>query len=111
MNKINLENVNVLYQITSRFSVQASLPILFASRRSNNAYATTTSSGIGDSSILAQGWILNPKKAHSYNASIGVGLSIPTGKDDVKNNIISTPGAAPTLTTVDYSIQQAKEHG
>jgi hypothetical protein len=105
MNKINLENVNVLYQITSRFSVQASLPILFASRRSHNAYSTTTSSGIGDSSILAQGWILNPKKAHSYNASLGFGVSMPTGRDDVKNNLSTTPGAAPTLTTVDYSIQ------
>ena len=105
MNKINLENVNVLYQLTSRFSVQGSLPILFASRRSHNAYQTTTSSGIGDSSILAQGWILNPKKAHSYNASLGFGVSIPTGRDDVKNNLQTSPGATPTLTTVDYSIQ------
>lgn len=105
MNKINLENVNVLYQLTSRFSVEASLPILFASRRSHNSYSTTTSSGIGDSSILAQGWILNPKKAHTYNASIGIGLSMPTGKDNVKNNIVSSPTAAPTVTTVDYSIQ------
>ena len=105
MNKVNLENINVLYQLTSRFSVQASLPILFASRRSHNAYQTTTSSGIGDSSILAQGWILNPKKAHSYNASLGFGVSMPTGKDNVKNNVQTSPGATPTLTTVDYSIQ------
>ena len=105
MNKVNLENINVLYQLTSRFSVQASLPILFASRRSHNAYQTTTSSGIGDSSILAQGWILNPKKAHTYNASLGFGVSMPTGKDNVKNNVQTSPGATPTLTTVDYSIQ------
>src|SRR5260370_15410778 len=43
MNKVNLENVNVLYQLTSRFSVAGSLPILFASRRSHKAYQTTTS--------------------------------------------------------------------
>jgi hypothetical protein len=105
MNKINLENVNLTYQISQRFSVAASLPILFASRRSHNAYQTTTSSGIGDSSVLVSGWLLNPKRAHSGNFSIGLGLSMPTGRDDVKNNLSTSPGAAPVLTTVDYSIQ------
>src|SRR3977135_2869330 len=80
MNKVNLEALTLLYQLSPRFSVAGSLPILFASRRSHNAYQTTTSSGIGDASILAQGWVLSPKKAHSYNASIGVGVSMPTGR-------------------------------
>src|SRR5260370_6679960 len=105
MNKVNLENVNLTYQISRRFSVAASLPILFASRRSHNAYQTTTSSGIGDSSVLVSGWLLNPKRAHSVNFSLGLGLSMPTGRDDVKNNLSTSPGAAPVLTTVDYSIQ------
>src|SRR5260370_35727311 len=30
---------------------------------------------------------------------------MPTGRDDVKNNLSTAPGAAPVLTTVDYSIQ------
>jgi hypothetical protein len=30
---------------------------------------------------------------------------MPTGKDNVKNNIVSSPTATPTVTTVDYSIQ------
>jgi hypothetical protein len=105
MNKINLENINLTYQISSRFSVDASVPMLFASRRAHNAYATQTSSGIGDASVLGQGWVLNPKKAHKGNVAIGFGLSIPTGKDNVTNNLISTPGAQPVNTVVDYSIQ------
>jgi hypothetical protein len=105
MNKINLENVNLTYQISSRFSVSASMPVLFASRRSHNAYSTTTSSGIGDSSILAQGWVFNPRKARRGNIAIGFGVSLPTGKDDVTNNLITKPGTQPVNTVVDYSIQ------
>lgn len=105
MNKINLQTLDLAYQISSRFSVSAAVPILFASRRANNAYATMTSSGIGDSSIIGQGWIFNPKKAHRGNISIGFGVSLPTGKDNVSNNLITTPGGQPTNTYVDYSIQ------
>src|SRR5947209_818439 len=35
-NKVNLENFNVTYQLSSRFSVTADVPLLTASRRSNN---------------------------------------------------------------------------
>src|SRR5258707_1242046 len=35
MNKINLENVDIVYQATPRFSFSFNLPILSASRRSN----------------------------------------------------------------------------
>src|SRR2546421_7804468 len=105
MNKVNLQAVTLVYQITPRFSVNGSLPILFASRRSHNAYQTTTSSGIGDASLVASGWLFNPKRAHSGNISLGLGVSMPTGTDNVKNNVQPTPGGTPVLTTVDYSIQ------
>ena len=104
-NKINLENINLTYQVTSRFSVTASVPVLFASRRSNSSYSTQTSSGIGDSSIVAQSWLWNPRRARRGNLAIGLGLSIPTGPDDVTNNLISSPGKSPVNTPVDYSIQ------
>src|SRR6266436_2590675 len=57
MNKINLENFNLTYQITPRFSVTGSLPLLLASRRSNNSPFTTTAQGIGDVSVVMQGWL------------------------------------------------------
>src|SRR5712691_5431495 len=57
MNKINLENFNLSYQLTPRFSVSGSLPLLLASRRSNNSPFTTTAQGIGDAIISAQAWI------------------------------------------------------
>ena len=82
------------------------VPILFASRRSNNAFSTTHSSGLGDMAVVAQGWLWNPRHAKRGNISIGLGVQAPTGKDNVQNNLLTSATATtPTLTTVDYSIQ------
>ena len=48
MNKINLEDINLTYQATSRISVTLTVPILFASRRSNNSLLHHHSAGLGD---------------------------------------------------------------
>ncbi len=106
MNKINLEDLNLTFQATSRFSVQLSVPLLFASRRANNSYYTSTTSGLGDTSLVAQGWIWNPKHAKRGNISLGFGVQAPTGKDNEANNVYTTASAtAPTAVTADYSIQ------
>lgn len=98
-NKINLENVSLTYQLTSRFSVTADLPILTASRHSNNTDTFQLADGIGDASFMVSGWIWNPKENKKGNVQIGFGLQIPTGNDDVVSNLNGK------LTTDDYSIQ------
>ncbi len=105
MTKINLENLNVTYQLTDRFSLEANLPVLFASRRSNNGFASLHTSGIGDMSIGAEGWVWNPRHAKEGNIGIGLGLQMPTGNDHVQNNVIVTPGGPSVLVTPDYSAQ------
>jgi len=84
MNKINLENSNVTYQATPRFSFSASVPLLLASRRSNNSPYTTATQGIGDSILTAQGWLWNPR---------------------VMNRVDSFNGKGPQDVVLDYSIQ------
>jgi len=105
MNKINLENFNLTYQITPRFSVTGSMPLLLASRRSNNSPFTTTAQGIGDATIGVQGWIWSPKKKTRGNVSIGLGLSLPSGRNDVINNVDRFDGQGAQPTYLDYSIQ------
>jgi hypothetical protein len=105
MSRSNLENLNVMYQATDRISIQANLPVLFASRRSNNGYATLHTSGIGDMSVGAQSWLWSPKKATQGNIELGLALQMPTGKDRIQNSLSLTPGAAPVLVTPDYSVQ------
>jgi hypothetical protein len=102
-NKINLENFTATYQITSRFSVTADIPLLSASRHTNDSPIVYTSSGIGDSSVLIQGWIWDPKEKTSGNVQLGIGFLAPTGKDNVSNTVDSNGKVVTSL--VDYSIQ------
>jgi hypothetical protein len=105
MNKINLQDLNLTYQATSRISLTLTVPVLFASRRSNNSYYTSTTSGLGDTALVAQGWLWNPRRAKRGNISIGFGMQAPTGKDNVQNNVLTSPSAVPSTVTADYSIQ------
>ncbi len=98
-NKINLENVSLTYQMSSRFSVTANVPILTASRHSNNTDTFQLADGIGDASFLVSGWLWNPKENKRGNVQIGFGLQIPTGNDNVVTNLNGKP------TVDDYSIQ------
>jgi len=98
-NKINLENLSLTYQLTERFSVTANVPVMSASRHTNDTSTFQLSHGIGDTSFLFSGWLWNPKENKKGNVQIGFGLQLPTGNDDVVSNI---NGKA---TTDDYSIQ------
>ncbi len=102
-NKINLENFSATYQISPRFSVEADIPLLTASRHTNDSSIIYTSSGIGDSSVLAQGWLWDPRESPSGNVQLGMGVLFPTGKDNVQNTV--TSNGKTTTVPVDYSIQ------
>ena len=104
-NKINLENMQVTYQLTPRWSFFANVPVLFASRRANDAIFTYHSAGIGDTILGAQRWMWDPEKNPSHNIQITAGLQIPTGDDNVQNAVIKNVGDSPVTVPVDYSIQ------
>jgi hypothetical protein len=105
MNKLNLQNYAITYQLTSRFSVTADVPLLLASRHTHNSPITYTSSGIGDSSFMVEGWVWNPKENMRGNIQFGVGLLLPTGKTNVSNYVDAFDGKGPHTQIVDYSIQ------
>jgi hypothetical protein len=52
-----------------------------------------------------QGWIWSPRKKTRGNVSIGLGLSTPTGRDNVHNNVDRFDGRGAQPTLLDYSIQ------
>jgi hypothetical protein len=104
-NKINLENFSATYQLSPRFSLSADIPLLTASRHTNDSPIVYTSAGIGDISFMANGWLWNPKENTRGNVQLGIGLLLPTGKDNVANTVDAQNGKGPTTTIVDYSIQ------
>ena len=108
-NRINIVTADLMYQWTPRISFEINVPFLFASRKTQNSPIKYAAQGIGDTILAANAWILNPKKTHRGNASVGIGLLMPTGNDDVQNTVNSnTTGTGPAVEVtapVDYSIQ------
>jgi hypothetical protein len=105
MNKINLLDYSLSYTISKRWSASADIPLLLASRRSNNSPFTTTAQGIGDAVVTAQAWIFDPGKSRRGNIQLGGGLMIPTGKDNLTNSVDRFDGKGAQSTLLDYSIQ------
>lgn len=108
-NRINLLTTNLTYQWTPRISFEIDAPWLFASRKSQNSPIKYAASGVGDTIIGFDTWIRNPEHAARGNASIGLGVLMPTGNDGVTNtvNTNTTGTGSPVEVTapVDYSIQ------
>jgi hypothetical protein len=52
-NRMNLQNFQVTYQATPRWSFGVNVPLMFASRRSGSSYNTFHSSGFGDITLTA----------------------------------------------------------
>jgi len=117
-NRVNLFDAGLTYQITPRFSVEGNVPVEFASRRYYIGVGTLGGgvpavplvgdfglSGMGDISFMGQGWIWNPKNNPSHNIQIGIGVQMPTGRDNIQNKFAVIPGTPPSNQTADYSIQ------
>ncbi|HEY1807851.1 MAG TPA: hypothetical protein VGG42_04770 [Acidobacteriaceae bacterium] len=106
-NRINLLNFDLLYQFSPRISFEFNAPLLFASRKSQNSPIEYQAQGFGDIILAVNSWIFSPAAQHKGNLSLGIGIMMPTGNDDVQNTTTST-GAGPVVRTtapVDYSIQ------
>jgi hypothetical protein len=108
-NRINLITANLTYQWTPRISLEIDSPFLFASRKSQNSPIKYTSSGVGDTIVGANVWVRNPEHASRGNVSLGLGVLMPTGNDDVTNtvntNTTGTGSPVEVTSPVDYSIQ------
>ena len=105
MNKVNLLNFNLDYQLSHRFSLQVDAPLLLASRRAHNSPYTTTAQGFGDVIVSAQGWMFDPRENSKGNVGFTLGAQLPSGSDRVTNLVDKLDGKGPVSTLVDYSIQ------
>jgi hypothetical protein len=104
VNKVHLFDVAVGYALTPRLTLTASVPIMFAKRKSGRTPDRVFhSNGIGDISLGARMWLIRPPSETRQNIAFGVGLKLPTGKPDVTNTFITATG--PITSVADQSIQ------
>jgi hypothetical protein len=103
-NLYHLLDVGVERQVNERWSVFASLPMVFAHR--NQLYAPTAKyvvNGIGDVSFGARAWIFKPPTESGNNISVGLSIKTPTGKSDASQ--AATLNGQTIVATADQSIQ------
>ena len=115
VNDVYLWDVGLTYNFTPRTSLSVSVPIQHATRVSParfNAAGVQTSPkavshgiGVGDMSVGAKVWLLDPGRENRprQNISFGFGVKLPTGNEGVTDVVDSVTG--PRTVVVDQSIQ------
>ena len=104
-NTYHLFDVAVERQITKRFSLTGSLPVLFAYRNQlYNPRGEYRVNGIGDMTLGGRAWIFKPPTENGGNIAVGASLKAPTGRNDTTGMALTSKGV-PVEATADQSIQ------
>jgi hypothetical protein len=104
-NTYHMFDVSVSRQLTRRWSVNGSLPVIFAYR--NQLYVPRGEfqvNSIGDATVGARAWVFRPPTESGGNVSVGMSLKMPTGKYNAMGVATDRNGNA-ILATADQSIQ------
>lgn len=104
-NVYHLFDVSIERQLTPRFSLTASLPVVLAYR--NQLYAPIgefRARGIGDMTAGGRMWLFRPPTENGGNIGIGLSLKLPTGRYNV-TGAARTSAGVPIVATADQSIQ------
>jgi hypothetical protein len=102
-NIYHLVDIGIERQLTPRWSVTASVPMLFAHR--NQLYAPSSKqvmNSFGDASVGFRSWIFKPPTESGDNISIGMSLKVPTGNYNAGGP--ATQSGRTIIATYDQSI-------
>jgi hypothetical protein len=94
--------------ISRRWSVNASIPLLVASR---DLRISSTNKGIerlvsqGDMTVGARTWIFRPPTESGGNIAIGMNLKLPTGAYNATSRLVNARTGQTVVVTDDQSIQ------
>ncbi len=93
--KVNLFNLDVLYAISNRLSLDLTVP--FSTGSGGNVQADLQfheyhAGGLGDISLQAEYWLSDPTKASRVQGSVDLGIKAPTGSYTVTGEFYSPSG-------------------
>jgi hypothetical protein len=115
INRINQEEIGIRYNASDVWSFSAGIPYLIADRsspirnssRTVVARSVVQSNGIGDIVLTGRRLLWHPRDHPDGNISLGLGVKLPTGKDDVSDARTQLVNGqfVQTTQTVDQSVQ------
>lgn len=115
INTLNLAEIGIRYNPNPMWSFSLNVPYLMAERSSpiRNSDRTVVdrsvveANALSDITVSARRLLLKPLKSPNRNAAVGLGVKIPTGKDDVyddRERLVNGQRVT-TYESVDQSIQ------
>ena len=99
---------DVAYSIDERFRLRLSVPVSTASVSRvwpDKLRHEQSATGIGDVSLMAQGWILTPRTHSRGNIGVGLGVKAPTGSHDAASRYYTA------TSSVDFPADQTIQPG
>lgn len=114
INDVNLADLSIRYQATRRVDLSVGIPYFMATRSQSLRQSgveleryQTAARGIGDVFVSTRRWIFDPDTHTGGNLQLGVGVKIPTGKNNETDTFRVLSGTTITnvIRTVDQSIQ------
>jgi hypothetical protein len=105
---INSLDLSVSYALADRWTIAATLP--FSRGTHSRFYADgrrhrVSAAGLGDVSVLASGWVFDPRSHPRGNVSLGLGVKAPSGRNDVRDTYFLPHG------TIDFTVDQSIQLG
>ncbi len=97
---------DVAYAVNDRFRLSASLPVsrgTLARTWPDKARHEQRASGVGDLSVMGEGWLFAPRSHQRGNVALGVGIKAPTGSHTVASQFYAVGG--PVAFPADQTIQ------
>lgn len=104
VNKFHIFDFSVGYQLTNRWSLNASIPLIKAYR--NQLYAPTGEVNWvsqGDATFGFKRWLFRPPTESRRNISVGMSLKVPSGR--FRETFAATRSGQQIVATADQSVQ------
>lgn len=119
INRSNFTDFGLNYTISPRYSVALTIPYVSHDRSQVVKDASgvildrfhTQASGVADLSVIGNAWLWDPASSPKGNIQFGLGLSLPTGKDDVSDVFETFDKTSGKIVAVRHAVDQSIQPG
>ncbi len=118
INRSNFTDLTLERAISPRYDLSVTIPYVSHDRSQvvKNSSGVildrfhTQAVGLADISVIGNAWVFNPVNARG-NIQVGLGLSLPTGKDNVSDTFETFDKASGKIVAVQHPVDQSIQPG
>lgn len=119
INHSNFVDLGLNYTASPRYNVEVTVPFVSHDRSQvvkNSSGVildrfSTQASGLADISVVGNAWVFDPATARKGNLEVGLGLSLPTGNDNVSDVFETFDKTTGKIVAVRHAVDQSIQPG